>query len=241
MPRAPSVPDMGAVKIPEYRCRQSRFPHAPPLPVLGLCVGPSMSGKTNFLVKLITEVYRHKDDRSCFDRIYVFSPSVNHDPMWKPVRDMIESEILDPLNPNHRNEQAFFDEPDFAAMERIIDEQFAIIQLSRQKKRKDEVSILLVIDDFSAEPEMTRQDSLVNKLYTRGRHTRFSTITSGHKTKRGAVYTTTDNVIWHKFANGSLSYVGVVGLTSSGAVHEQRLDVVSCQKSEIWLTELETL
>ena len=183
MPRAHQVPDMGAVKIPEYRCRQSRFPHAPPLPVLGLCVGPSMSGKTNFLVKLITEVYRHKDGKSCFDRIYVFSPSVNHDPMWKPVRDLIENEILDYLNPNHRNEEFFFDEPDFAAMERIIDQQFAIIKLSRDKKRRDEPNILLVIDDFSAGPEMTRQNRLVNKLYTRGRHARISTITSVHKTK----------------------------------------------------------
>ena len=70
-----------------------------------------MSGKTNFLVKLITEVWRHKDGKSCFDRIYVFSPSVNHDPMWRPVREMIESEILDLMNPNHRNEPFFFDEP----------------------------------------------------------------------------------------------------------------------------------
>ena len=176
------IPDMGAVKIPNYTCRQSRFPHAPALPCLGLAVGPSMPGKTIFWVKLITEVYRHKDGKSCFQRIFVFSPSVNHDPMWKPVRDMIENEILDPLNPNHRNEQFFFEEPDFAAMERIIDQQFAIIQLSRQKKRKDEPGILIVIDDFSAEPEMTRQDRLVNKLYTRGRHARISTITSVHKT-----------------------------------------------------------
>ena len=113
-----SVPDMGAVKIPEYKCRQSRFPHAPPLALLGLAVGPSMSGKTNMLVKLITEVYRHRDGKSCFDRIYVFSPSVNHDPMWQPVRDMIENEILDMRNPNHHSENFFFDEPDFAAMEK---------------------------------------------------------------------------------------------------------------------------
>ena len=103
--------------------------------------------------------------------------------MWRPVREMIESEILDLLNPNHRDEPFFFDEPDFGAMERIIDQQFSIIQLSRTKKRKEEPNILIVIDDFSAEPEMTRQNRLVNKLYTRGRHARISTITSVHKTK----------------------------------------------------------
>ena len=71
-----------------------------------------------------------------FLRVFVFSPSVNHDPMWTPVRDLIENENLDYLNPNHRNEEFFFDEPDFAAMERIIDQQFAIIKLSRDKKRR---------------------------------------------------------------------------------------------------------
>ena len=98
------------------------------------CAWVRLSGKSNFLVKLVTEVYRHKDGKSCFDRIYVFSPSVNVDPIWKPVKDMIESEILDMMNPNHAREQYFFDEPDFKAMEETIDAQFAIIELSRLKK-----------------------------------------------------------------------------------------------------------
>ena len=68
-------------------------------------------------------------------------------------------------------------------MEKTVDEQFAIIKLSRAKKRKMEPNILFIIDDFSAEPEMTRHNRLVNKLYTRGRHARISTITSVHKTK----------------------------------------------------------
>ena len=66
-----------------------------------------MSGKSIFLVKLVTEVYRHKDGKSCFDRIYVFSSSVNVDPIWKPVKDMIENELLDMMNPNHRAETFF--------------------------------------------------------------------------------------------------------------------------------------
>ena len=98
---------------------------------------------------------------------------------------MIESEILDMMNPNHAREQYFFDEPDFKAMEEIIDAQFAIIELSRQKKRKEENQILIMIDDFSSEPEMTRSNRLVNKLYTRGRHARISTVCSVHRTKNG--------------------------------------------------------
>ena len=142
-----------------------------------------MSGKSNMLVKLITEVWRHEDGKSCFERIYVFSPSISVDPIWRPVREMIESEILDMRNPNHANEQFFFEDPDFDAMSKILDQQFAIVELSRQKKRKTEPSILIIIDDFSAEPEMTKNNRLVNRLYTRGRHARISTITSVHRIK----------------------------------------------------------
>ena len=104
-----SVPEMGAVKIPAYTCRQSRFPHAPQLPCLAIAQASSMGGKSNMLVKLLTEVWRHEDGKSCFSRIYVFSPSVTIDPIWVPVRKMIEEEILDMRNPNHNQGQFFFE------------------------------------------------------------------------------------------------------------------------------------
>ena len=85
---------------------------------------------------------------------------------------MIENEILDIRNPNHARWQFVFDELGFVAMERNIDEQFVIAALSRPKKHKDEPTILIGIDDFSAEPEMTKLIRLVNNLYTRGRHAR---------------------------------------------------------------------
>ena len=42
---------------------------------------------------------------------------------------------------------------------------------------------MCIRDSFSAEPEMTRNNRLVNRLYTRGRHARISTITSVHRIK----------------------------------------------------------
>ena len=111
-----SVPEMGAVKIPAYTCRQSRFPHAPQLPCLAIAQAGSMGGKTNMLVKLLTEVWRHEDGKPCFSRIYVFSPSVSVDPVFAPLRKMIEEELLDIAhNPRHAHEKIFFDEPDMEA------------------------------------------------------------------------------------------------------------------------------
>ena len=49
---------------------------------------------------------------------------------------MIESEILDMMNPNHAKEQYFFADPEFKAMEEIIDAQFAIIELSRKRSAR---------------------------------------------------------------------------------------------------------
>ena len=103
-PKRSSVPDLGPVKIPSFTCRQSRYPHAPQLPCLAIAQASSMGGKSNLLVKLLTEVWRHEDGKSCFSRIYVFSPRVTVDPTWRPVKEMIENEILDMRNPNHAQE-----------------------------------------------------------------------------------------------------------------------------------------
>ena len=180
-PKRSSVPDLGAVKIPTFTCRQSRYPHAPQLPCLAIAQASSMGGKSNLLVKLLTEVWRHEDGKSCFSRIYVFSPSVTVDPIWRPVKEMIEEEILDMRNPNHANEKFFYDEPDMEALQNILDQQFAIIELSRRKKRREEPQIAIILDDLSADPRFIRNNKLLHVLYTRGRHAKITTITSVHK------------------------------------------------------------
>ena len=56
-----------------------------------------MSGKSSALQRLATEVWIHKDGKSCFDRIFVFSASVGKtfedgiDDTWAPVKHLIES------------------------------------------------------------------------------------------------------------------------------------------------------
>ncbi len=65
------VPDMAPEKGPMHVCKQSRFPRAPHLPALLIVQGPSMSGKSSALQRLLTEVWVGNDGKSCFDRTRV--------------------------------------------------------------------------------------------------------------------------------------------------------------------------
>ena len=110
------VPDMAPEKGPTHVCKQSRFPHAPHLPALLVVQGPSMSGTSSALQRLFTEVWVGNDGKSCFDRIYIFSPSVGStfedgiDETWTPVKRLIETQLVDRSNPRHMQEQCFFDD-----------------------------------------------------------------------------------------------------------------------------------
>ena len=66
---------MGKIKVfptPEYSSKQSSDPVVPLVPCTGIFLGPSKSGKTVALISLILEQYR-----GVFERIYIFSPSIN--------------------------------------------------------------------------------------------------------------------------------------------------------------------
>ena len=92
---------MGKIKLfptPEYTNKQASDPVVPLVPCTGIFLGPSKSGKTVALISLILEQYK-----GVFERIYVFSPSVNIDDGWIPVKKYIEQD----LGVNTEREQAF--------------------------------------------------------------------------------------------------------------------------------------
>ena len=70
------------IKLQEYTCKQSKYNIVPKLPLRGILLAPSGSGKTVLLSNLILNIYR-----DCYERIYVFSPSVNVDQTWQAVKD----------------------------------------------------------------------------------------------------------------------------------------------------------
>ena len=55
-----------------------------PTPCRYIITGPSGSGKTLLAVDMLTRIYE-----SCWERIYVFSPSVHMDSVWQIVKDHV--------------------------------------------------------------------------------------------------------------------------------------------------------
>ena len=93
---------------PEYSSKQSSDPVVPLVPCTGIFLGPSKSGKTVALISLILEQYR-----GVFERIYIFSPSINVDDGWIPVKKYIEED----LGVNVEKDQAYWEDWDEAALQ----------------------------------------------------------------------------------------------------------------------------
>ena len=78
-----------------------------------MLVGPSGSGKTVLLTNMILDMYTR-----CFSIIYIWSPSIEVDSTWKPVKDYIR----DHIKPNDR-ETCYFDSYDPSELEQVLNTQ----------------------------------------------------------------------------------------------------------------------
>ena len=161
------------IKTKEYSVKQSKYDVCGKLPIRSVILGPSGSGKTVLLQNMILNLYK-----GCFERIYVFSPSVNHDTTWLSVKEYVE-DVLDVHETD--DEKFYFDHYNAEALERIIQNQTDLIKHMKSKNMKSLYSILIIIDDFADDPSFSRHSKLLHSLYTRGRHSMISTITATQK------------------------------------------------------------
>ena len=164
-----TIPSIEPIKLKEYEPRRSKYAMVAKLPMRSVLLGPSGSGKTILLVNMILDIYR-----DCFARIYIWSPSINVDHSWEPVKKYIEKE----LKINIEQEKIYFDEYQHEELEKVIDTQFKLIDHMKKQEYKKLYNILIVVDDFADSPSFTRHSKLLHSLYTRGRHLMISTITS---------------------------------------------------------------
>ena len=165
--------DIKPIHLTEYTCKQSKHAHVPRVPLRMVLLAPSGSGKTVLLSNLILHQYR-----GCFERIYVFSPSVDLDATWEPVKKYQTDVLHAGAN---KDEKLYYDHYDPDELENVIEVQHKITKHLKKQGRKKLFSILIIVDDFADDPKFTRQSKLLHSLFTRGRHNSISTIVSTQK------------------------------------------------------------
>ena len=110
--------------------------------------------------------------KGCLSRVYIWSPSIEVDSAWKPVKD----DIRDHIKPSGR-EKCYVDSYDPAELEQVIHTHKNVIYYQRGQKHTDLHQIHNVIDDSADDTNFTRKSRLLHQLYIRGRHYMISTIT----------------------------------------------------------------
>ena len=164
-----SVPKIQPIRTQEFESKQSRYAHSAKLPTRSLVLAPSGGGKTALLQNMILDIYR-----DCFSRIYIFSPSIDVDMTWEPVKEYLTRN----LHQDEKKEKYLFDSYQPAELERIIETQYKVVEFMKHNKMKNSYQILIIIDDFADDPSFTRNSQLLWSLYIRGRHLFISTITA---------------------------------------------------------------
>ena len=114
------------ISVKSFTCKQSKHSTVPGLPLRGVILAPSGSGKTVLLANLILKVYR-----GCFERIYVFSPSVNVDQTWEAVKKY-QAEVMKVRDSD--DEVLYHDHYTVEALEKIIDTQAKVILHTKRKQ-----------------------------------------------------------------------------------------------------------
>lgn len=168
----PSIKPIGKTKT--YDIKQSRYEHVSKLPTRSVLIAPSNSGKTVLLTNLILDIYR-----DCFEKIYIFSPSIDIDDGWQPVKEYLRKH----LKQDEKKEKTLFDEFDSDAFQNIITTQHKIVQLMKDKGMKHIYQIAIFIDDMLDNQRFLRHTPALDRLFLRGRHDYISTFVSIQKYK----------------------------------------------------------
>lgn len=170
-----SVPNIKPIgKQKTYEVKQSKYEFISKLPTRAVLIAPSNSGKTVLLSNLIMDIYR-----DCFSKIYIFSPSIDIDDAWEPVKNYLKHH----LKQDEKKDKYLFDEFDSEAFQKIINTQHKIVQLMKEKQMKHIYQIAIFIDDMLDNQRFLRHTPALDRLFLRGRHDYISTFISIQKYK----------------------------------------------------------
>ena len=114
-----SRPNVKPIDCKEYTSKQSKYEVVGKLSLRDIILGPSVAGQGVLLSNATLDIYE-----GCFDRIFIFSPSIDVDKIWIPVKEYIEkSQKVDT-----KKEKLFYDHYDAEALEKIVSGQHKLAE-----------------------------------------------------------------------------------------------------------------
>ena len=168
------------IQVPKHDVWHSKQPKigkgvVPTCPFRICTSSPSGAGKSVWIVDTVTRIYA-----GCFERCFVFSPSVAIDSVWDPMRHYVHKVMGVP-----EDEQCFFSEWHEDTLAGILDTQRQVVaHQKKQKVSKEIFQICVIVDDHADDPRVMASrggGSALNTLMTRGRHIFVNLILSSQK------------------------------------------------------------
>ena len=166
--------------IPEYHIKQSPSEMMPKVPCRGLIAGPGGSGKSVALTSMILDRDKY---RGVYSRIYLWTPSIDIDDSWEPVKRYIRNE----LGHDEKTEGPFsfnyFDPQDMLRIakrqQKITENLKKVYNEKGYTGQKRLYQILWVVDDFGDSPQaLKKAGGVLESAYLRFRHFGISTFLS---------------------------------------------------------------
>ena len=147
--------------------KQSRFDHLPTIPFRVIAAGRSGSGKTSALFSAVTDHYR-----GCFKRLVIVARTAKLDHSYIQMREWAEKH----LKQDDKERRFVFTHMDEGALMEIFNEHAQQVAKEKAQRKADGSkeplsSILWIVDDLSDSPSLRqRNESVLNKIFTTGRH-----------------------------------------------------------------------
>ena len=121
-------PDIKPVKLTEYDIPKNKYPQCGSLPLRMIISAPSGSGKGILLQNMILDIYK-----GCFERVFIWSPSINLDDNWKPVKEYLND---DKQMPNKNGDKLYFDEYKHEELAEVIEKEKKVVEYQKSDKQK---------------------------------------------------------------------------------------------------------
>jgi hypothetical protein len=137
----------------------------PRVPGSGLALGPTGSGKSSTIISMLLGPYRYP----VFQRVYVFSPSVDIDSLW----DEWKSYNRKVLGVDEEKEQTMWNHWDESALEMIMKRQAKITKHMKDHRAEFKGKLYgccICVDDLADNPALHKAHGVLASIFTRGRH-----------------------------------------------------------------------